>query len=95
MQPAKVPSAGRSRYGGDIAFRFVIEPIYTAQAALLLAFTVEVVARFKPEVDLMKAIFDDLPSRPSGVPNFGPLAQRVDVAIGTISDPEAPTLTVT
>ena len=43
----------------------------------------------------MKAIFDGLPSKPSGVPDFGPLAQSVDVAVGTTSDPGASTLAVT
>ena len=43
----------------------------------------------------MKAILDDLPSKPSGVPDFGPLARSVDVGVGTTSDPEAPTLAVT
>ena len=67
----------------------------SGHTALLHGYTVEVVARFRPEVDLMKAIFDDLPSKPSAVPDFGPLAESVDVGVGTTSDPGAPTLAVT
>ena len=63
--------------------------------ALLHGYTVEIAARFRPEVDLIKTIFDGLPSTPSGLPDFGPLAVNVEVGLATTSAPEAPTLAVT
>ena len=67
----------------------------SGHTALLQGYRVNVVARFNPQVDLMRAIFEDLLSKPSGDPDFGPLAASVDVRVGTTSDPKPPTLTVT
>lgn len=67
----------------------------TGHTALMRGYTVEVVASFKSEVDLMQVIFGRLPSKPSGVPNFGQLAEDVNVEVGTTSDTQPPNLTVT
>jgi hypothetical protein len=57
-------------------------------------YVVDVIARFDPELGLLDAVFNEMPSKASGSPDFGELAEQVNVDIGTTSNPTSPTLTV-